>query len=479
MIPAHIQSTADRLRAQLSAHDRRYYVDDAPIISDAAYDRLRGELEELEARWPGLSSPDSPTQTVGAPVASVKNLRHIAPMRSIQSALDAPTLLGFGRRVRELLGERTPCYRLEPKVDGLAVSIRYERGVLASVATRGDGLSGENVTEAASAIVPALIDTDRSVIEVRGEVYLPLPAFEALNAERRAAGDKPFSHPRHVAAATLRSADPALVADRGLALVCFDAVDAAGEPIGETLSELTDHLADAGLPVILSGGCVNGIDAALAHAHRLARQLSREGTRPHDGIVIKLEYRADQARLGEMPRFPRWAIALKNLPELRDADTRAERPRAEQRERPQRHGLSATPEQLERLIGAGEALEGHARGAADELIDADEGSPKPLYADDIADIEDDIARFNAVRREIEGIQHTLQRRHREAPPVMNIQDLICYLDHGLDVEDINGLEHDALVYLEGQLDHWHQIVDYKLHGWESVADAESSEWDRG
>jgi DNA ligase (NAD+) len=259
------------LRAQIDHHNHRYYVLDEPEISDAEYDRLMVELRALEAEYPDLVTPDSPTQRVGAtPVAAFGVVQHKVPMLSLDNAFTDEDLQDFDRRVRERLGHNGEIeYAAEPKLDGLAVAVIYRNGKLECAATRGDGFKGEDVTanvRAISSVPLTLRGNPPAVLEARGEVFMPIAGFERMNQLARERGEKVFVNPRNAAAGALRQLDPRITRSRPLDLF-FYAV-----------------------------GVVEGRD-------KLPYQI--------DGVVYKVDRRADQVRLGFVSRAPRWALAHK------------------------------------------------------------------------------------------------------------------------------------------------------------------------
>ena len=214
------------LRNELGEHNYRYHVLDAPVISDAGYDRMLRRLEALERDSPELVTPDSPTQRVGgAPLARFETVNHSVAMLSLNNAFSPEELSEFDRRCREGTGRETLVYSAEPKLDGLAVSLVYEKGVLQRAATRGDGHHGEDVTLNARSIrsVPLrlLAPECPEVLEVRGEVYMPLAGFKALNQEQYKKGEKPYVNPRNAAAGSLRQLDPRICATRPLDFFCY------------------------------------------------------------------------------------------------------------------------------------------------------------------------------------------------------------------------------------------------------------------
>jgi DNA ligase (NAD+) len=303
------------LRELLARYDHRYYALDDPEVPDSEYDRLMRELRELETAHPGLLSADSPTQRVGgAASTSFTPVMHGVPMLSLENAFDAADVVEFDRRVRERLGaEAAVEYCVEPKLDGLAVSVRYERGLYVRAATRGDGATGEDVTanvRTMRAIPLRLQGPAPELLEARGEVYMPFAGFARLNAEAAAAGDKPFVNPRNAAAGALRQLDPAVTARRPLAVCFYGAGAWQGGPEPATQQQLLEQFASWGLRTspevrVVSGveGCLDYYRALAARRERLAYQI--------DGVVYKVNSRAHQEALGQVSRAPRWAIAHK------------------------------------------------------------------------------------------------------------------------------------------------------------------------
>ena len=314
-----IQSQATALREQINHHNHRYYVLDDPEVPDAEYDRLFRELQALEERYPALVSSDSPTQRVGAkPLASFNEVQHVVPMLSLGNAFDDGEVLAFGRRVSEKLGNEDVAFTAEPKLDGLAISLLYEDGVLVRAATRGDGMTGEDVTQNVRTIksIPLHLLGDDSPrrLEVRGEIYMPKAGFEALNERQRAAGDKPFANPRNAAAGSLRQLDSEVAATRPLTIFCYGVGQVEGEQVGGELPDshgaILQRLKDWGLRVCPEIETVQGIEACLVFHRRIAEQRS---ALPYDidGVVYKVDNLAQQDVLGFVSRAPRWAIAHK------------------------------------------------------------------------------------------------------------------------------------------------------------------------
>ena len=311
-----IQARLEALRREIDYHNYRYYVLDDPEIPDAEYDRLMRELQALEQAHPELVTPDSPTQRVGAqPLERFAEVAHRIPMLSLDNAFSDAELDDFDRRVRERLGDDRPVvYAAEPKLDGLAISLRYERGVLVLGATRGDGHTGEDVTQNVRTIpsVPLRLIGEGwpEVLEVRGEIFMPKKGFEALNARQRARGEKPFANPRNAAAGSLRQLDPAITAQRPLALFCYGVGEVSGHPMADTHSGNMALIRDWGLPVSPELRLCEGMPACHAYYEEIAARRDRLDY-DIDGVVFKVDSLAQQARLGFVARAPRWAIARK------------------------------------------------------------------------------------------------------------------------------------------------------------------------
>lgn len=310
-----IQSQAATLREQLNYHNYRYYVLDDPEVPDAEYDRLFRELQALEERYPALVSSDSPTQRVGAkPLAAFAEVQHVVPMLSLGNAFDDEEVLAFGRRLSEKLGTEDIVFTVEPKLDGLAISLLYENGVLVRAATRGDGMTGEDVTQNVRTIksIPLhlLGDDYPRLLEVRGEVYMPKAGFEALNKRQLAAGEKPFANPRNAAAGSLRQLDSKIAATRPLTIFCYGVGQVEQGELPHSHGAILQRLKDWGLRVCPEIETVRGIESCLVFYRRIAEQ--REAL-PYDidGVVYKVDNLAQQQVLGFVSRAPRWAIAHK------------------------------------------------------------------------------------------------------------------------------------------------------------------------
>jgi DNA ligase (NAD+) len=321
-----IRARVEELRAAIEHHNRRYYVLDSPEISDAAYDRLLRELERLEQAHPELASPDSPTRRVGAPpAAAFAPVRHRVPMLSLQNAFTVEELAEFDQRVRRFLKREEPLrYVLEPKLDGLAVELVYERGRFAGGSTRGDGETGEDVGANLRTIrsLPLRLDAGAhprppAYLEVRGEVVLPTRDFARLNAARDEEGEPPFANPRNAAAGSLRQLDARVTAGRPLAIYCYGLGECHGfAPASE--SAALEALRAWGLPVAPGVEACDGVAGAVDYYRRLE---ARRDELPCeiDGAVVKVDDVALQQALGAVARSPRWAVAVKFPP--RQAET--------------------------------------------------------------------------------------------------------------------------------------------------------------
>jgi len=320
MDQAKASARIEALRCEIEAHAHRYYVLDAPTIPDAEYDRLFQELQALEEAFPALVRPDSPTQRVlGAPLAELKPVRHAVPMLSIETERDTGegAALRFDARVRralELSEDDPPVeYAAELKFDGLAINLRYERGLLVQAATRGDGETGEDVTHTIRTVgqIPLrLRGVDAELIDVRGEVYMRRDAFERLNQQQLAAGQKTFVNPRNAAAGAVRQLDARIAAARPLSFFAYGVGEVRGWPLPDTHSGLLDALAAAGVPVNDERRVVCGADGLIAFHQRIAALRS---ALPFDidGVVYKVNARTLQQQLGFKSREPRWALAHK------------------------------------------------------------------------------------------------------------------------------------------------------------------------
>jgi DNA ligase (NAD+) len=320
MSAASLAERARRLRADIARYDHAYYVLDAPLVPDAEYDRLFRELQDLEAAHPELITPDSPTQRVsGAPSAEFAEVRHTVPMLSIRTETDVSDngAIAFDARVRRELGladDAPPVeYAVELKFDGLAISLRYESGLLVRGATRGDGTVGEDVTanvRTIKAIPLRLGQGAPPLLEVRGEVLLFHRDFEKLNARQAAAGEKVFVNPRNAAAGSLRQLDPRVTAGRPLRFFAYGLGEVQGWTLPATHSGVLDALAGLGVPVNGDRRVVRGAEGLVAFHREIE---ARRGALPFDidGVVYKVDRLDLQQRLGYLTREPRWAVAHK------------------------------------------------------------------------------------------------------------------------------------------------------------------------
>jgi DNA ligase (NAD+) len=305
-----------RLAIELGEHDRRYFQDDAPLVSDADYDALKRRNGAIEARFPALIRPDSPSRKVGAArSAAFAPVTHAVPMLSLDNAFSDADATDFDARIRRFLklADETVAYTAEPKIDGLSASLRYEGGVLVQGSTRGDGRVGEDVTANLRTVneIPHRLQGDGwpDVIEIRGEVYLGHADFAALNADAAAAGQKLYANPRNAAAGSLRQIDPSVTARRPLRFFAY-AWGFASAAFASTQTEALAALAAWGFAVTAQAARVDGL-AGLIGAYR-----AMERARPHltfdiDGVVYKVDRLDWQARLGFVSRSPRWAVARK------------------------------------------------------------------------------------------------------------------------------------------------------------------------
>jgi DNA ligase (NAD+) len=306
---------AKRLRDEIDGHDYRYYVLNEPSVPDAEYDRLMKELRDIEAAHPELVTPDSPTQRVsGAASSEFAEVRHIIPMLSLNNGFTDEDLADFDRKVRERLKDDGPIdYSATPKLDGLAVSVLYRDGVFERAATRGDGVTGEDVTANVATIrsLPRrLRGNPPAVLEVRGEVFLPYAGFEKMNREAAARGEKTYVNPRNAASGSLRQLDPRITARRPLDLNFYELGVVEGGSVPERHSELAAWLNSFGLRTGREGKKVRGIEGCLEYYREIGARRSKLEYQI-DGVVYKVDRRSDQERLGFVSRAPRWALAHK------------------------------------------------------------------------------------------------------------------------------------------------------------------------
>ena len=304
------------LRTTLRHHEYLYHVMDTPEIPDAEYDRLMRELRELEAQHPELITPDSPTQRVGAaPLAAFSQIRHEVPMLSLDNVFDEESFLAFNKRVQDRLKNTDDLtYCCELKLDGLAVSILYENGLLVQAATRGDGTTGEDITSNVRTIraIPLKLRGDNipQRLEVRGEVFLPQAGFEKINEEARRTGGKVFANPRNAAAGSLRQLDPRITAKRPLTFFCYGVGVLEGGELPRSHSARLQQFKFWGLPVSERVKLCHSPEEVLTYYRKVEEDPPNLGF-DIDGVVIKVDSLALQEQLGFVARAPRWAVAFK------------------------------------------------------------------------------------------------------------------------------------------------------------------------
>ena len=314
-VPRAAAARAEALRREIEGHNRQYYVLDRPLVSDAEFDALFRELQELESRYPQLLTADSPTQRVGAPPAETfGSVAHRTPMLSLNNAFGEDEVESFDRRVREALGKDAVEYAVEPKFDGLAVSLIYEDGVFRLGATRGDGYTGEDVTANLRTVraIPLKLAAARTptLLEVRGEVLMLKKDFVALNRGQRERGEKEFVNPRNAAAGALRQLDSRVTATRRLAFFSYGLGVAEGAPRFAKHSELLDYLEEQRFPVAVERGAASGVRGLLDYYRKIGEKRARL---PYDidGVVYKVNDLHAQEQLGFVARAPRYAVAHK------------------------------------------------------------------------------------------------------------------------------------------------------------------------
>ncbi|NKB46221.1 MAG: NAD-dependent DNA ligase LigA [Legionellales bacterium] len=316
MTATDIEQQINQLRRQINDYNYRYYVLDAPSILDAEYDRLFMQLQQLEQAHPESITPDSPTQRVGAqPSTAFQSVTHTVPMLSLNNAFSETEVLAFGKRIRDRLHDTDDlAFVCEPKLDGLAVSITYRQGQFYQAATRGDGMNGEDVTANVKTIeaIPLQLRTQDfpTVLEVRGEVFMPKAGFIKLNEQAEQAGEKIFANPRNAAAGSLRQLDPNITAHRPLNFYAYAVGQVQGYCLPDTHHAILQQLQQWGFPVCSENRVAINEMACLAfHAEILAKRASL----PYevDGVVYKVDALALQQQLGFVSRAPRWALAHK------------------------------------------------------------------------------------------------------------------------------------------------------------------------
>lgn len=310
------------LRTVIEKNNRLYYDQDAPELEDFEYDALTRELKELEAAYPELVTPASPTQHVGGtPSGRFAKVTHAVKMESLLDAFSYGELRDFDHRVQE--AGVTPEYVVEIKIDGLSCSLEYENGELVRASTRGDGVVGEDVTANVKAIrrIPKHLEGAPEFLEVRGEVYMPHEAFQKLCAEQELQGAAPFKNPRNAAAGSLRQKDAKITGSRGLSIFIFNVQQIRGKEL-TTHAESLDYLKSLGLPVSPRYHIVHDIEEAIAEIEQIGQNRSKLDF-DMDGAVIKVNNFAQRDLMGSTNKFPRWAIAFKYPPEVKETVLRS------------------------------------------------------------------------------------------------------------------------------------------------------------
>lgn len=311
------------LRREIERHEHLYRIENLPEISDPEFDRLVKELESLEAEYPLFVRQDSPTRKVGDDrLPGFETVKHRIPMQSLDNTYNQEELFNFDTRLKRLLGDEEPEYLIEPKIDGLAISLVFENGRFVQAITRGNGEQGDDVTENVRTIrsLPSQLKGADSIplVEIRGEIYMSQEAFEWINAQRESEGLPKFMNPRNLASGTLKQLDPAVVAKRRLEIVCYGLGAVEGVEFAHQ-SDLREQFAEWGLPVVERSWRVKGIEAAWKAIEEL--DTLRDGfSYPTDGAVIKLNEMVGQIRAGSTSKAPRWAISYKFAAE--QAETR-------------------------------------------------------------------------------------------------------------------------------------------------------------
>lgn len=315
-VPIAVLKKIEKLRKEITEYNYQYYVLDNPEISDAQYDQLFRELQEIEKKYPEIISKDSPTQRVGGtPLKVFSQVKHAIPMLSLENAFSEDDVIAFDERIHEKLSITDAIeYSCEPKLDGLAISLRYENGLFVRGATRGDGETGEDVTENIRTIkmVPLQLrgENQPTVLEVRGEVYMSKAEFMALNKRANEKGEKIFANPRNAAAGSLRQLDSRITASRNLTIFCYGVGIVEGVQLPLTHTEILDCLKNWGFPVSPDVSLAIGIKACLAYFQQIG---TKRLNLPYeiDGVVYKVNSIKNQQRLGFVSRAPRWALAHK------------------------------------------------------------------------------------------------------------------------------------------------------------------------
>ncbi len=315
-IPTNLQQRASELRDLLNKYNHLYYVADDPEVTDSEYDRLFQELKKIEADYPELLTVDSPTQRVGGKALDkFSQVTHALPMLSLDNVFNREDLVAFDQRVRDWLNtDEIQHYAAEPKLDGLAISLRYERGRLVQAATRGDGEIGEDVTANVRTIrtVPLILQGEGipEIIEIRGEIFMPKSGFEELNRQQIAENKKPFVNPRNAAAGSLRQLDSKITASRPLEMICYGLGEIRGMTKPDSHIQAMKMVAKWGCQISAELQLVAGVEGCLAYIQQIGEHRERL---PYDidGVVFKVDNVELQQRLGFVSRAPRWAIAYK------------------------------------------------------------------------------------------------------------------------------------------------------------------------
>lgn len=320
-----IRGQIERLRREIAYHAKKYYVEDSPEISDFEYDRMYASLLALEAEHPEFDSPDSPTKRVGGePLEKFEKVTHTVRMNSLSDVFSYEELTDFLNRTAETVPNAL--YSVEPKIDGLSVSLEYENGIFIRGATRGDGITGEDVTQNLKTVfsIPLMLSESLS-LTVRGEVYMPRAVFERLNEEREARGQSLFANPRNAAAGSLRQLDSRITAERALDLFLFNLQEGSLYTDGraaESHTEALNRLRDLGFPTVEHRITAKSVEEIIAHIEAIGRMrdtLSYD----IDGVVIKVDSLSDRERIGEGTNTPKWAVAYKFPPEQKETRLRA------------------------------------------------------------------------------------------------------------------------------------------------------------
>ena len=315
----NVQTEIEKLRREINYHSRLYHVEDAPVISDYEFDMLMQRLKTLEAEHPELITPDSPTQRVGGQALSkFEQVQHQVPLESLTDVFSLDELYAFGERMDALIAA-PHSYTVEPKIDGLSMSLEYENGVFVRGATRGDGLIGENVTENLRTVrsLPLRIENAPERLIVRGEVYMSKAVFRELNEQREKNGEPLLANPRNAAAGSMRQLDPKVAASRKLDIICFN-MQYSSDDVYTSHAQTLDAMKAMGFPVVpymrydRIGDCVERIEWLGEHRDELAYDM--------DGAVIKIDSLSQRRTLGSTAKAPRWAVAFKYPPEKKESE---------------------------------------------------------------------------------------------------------------------------------------------------------------